>query len=190
MTINYSNAGITVSAGRPEQFPAPRPCVVFSGRSNVGKSSLINALLGRRSLAHTSSTPGKTVTVNFYDIDGKIWFVDLPGYGFAARSYGRKEDFSRVTDGFLSGYDAPKLVLQLIDGKVGPTKDDLTMLDWLVRTGTEYAVILTKCDKAKKAELDVTRGALAPFGADVFPVSSVKKQGTDAVTGRIKRFVS
>ncbi|MBR5768419.1 MAG: ribosome biogenesis GTP-binding protein YsxC [Clostridia bacterium] len=190
MTVNFSNAAISLSAGRAEQFPAPRPCVVFSGRSNVGKSSLINALLGRKSLARTSSTPGKTVTVNFFDVDGKIWFVDLPGYGFAARSYGRKEEFSRVTDDFLSGYGAPKLVLQLIDGKVGPTKDDLTMLDWLVRTGAEFSAVVTKCDKAKKPELARTAGLLSPLCPDIYEVSAVKRQGIDAVIGRIIRFVS
>ncbi len=189
MKINFSKADISVSAVRAEQFPAPRPCVVFSGRSNVGKSSLINALLGRKSLARTSSSPGKTVTVNFYDIDGKIWFVDLPGYGFASRSYGKKKDFSKVTDDFLTEYEAPLLIIQLIDGKVGPTRDDLTMLDWLNRTGAEYVTAVTKTDKAKKTELDGTLSHPGLAGARIYPVSAEKRQGLEPIISRITDFV-
>ena len=99
MSINLNRVGLRISAGQPNQFPAaPVPQVAFSGRSNVGKSSLVNCLLGRKSLARVSSAPGKTVTVNFYDIDGKLFFVDLPGYGFAKRRPEEREQWSALTD--------------------------------------------------------------------------------------------
>ena len=97
MPLNLQNVSIRLSAGRPDQFPRdPMPQVALSGRSNVGKSSLVNTLLGRKSFARVSSAPGKTITVNFYDIDKKLFFVDLPGYGFAKRSFDRKETFSTL----------------------------------------------------------------------------------------------
>ena len=100
--INVNNASLKLSAGMPSQFPADgRPQIALSGRSNVGKSSLINSLLGRKSLARVSSTPGKTITINFYDIDRQIYLVDLPGYGFARRSPDEKKAWSALTDGYF-----------------------------------------------------------------------------------------
>ena len=103
MALNLNKVSLRMSAGLPEQFPRdPIPQVAFSGRSNVGKSSLINCLLGRKSLARVSSAPGKTITINFYELDEKLFFVDLPGYGFAKRAPGEKAKWSSLTDGFFT----------------------------------------------------------------------------------------
>ena len=128
MKFNVNNANIALTAGKREQFPRDaRPQIALSGRSNVGKSSLINSLLGRKSLARVSSAPGKTITINFYDVDKKLYLVDLPGYGFAKRSPEDMRKFSALTDGYFTSnknIDRLKLVIQLIDSRIGPTKDD------------------------------------------------------------------
>ena len=132
MAINLNKVSLRVSAGTPKQFPAdPVPQIAFSGRSNVGKSSLINLLLGRKSMARVSSAPGKTITVNFYDLDGKLFLVDLPGYGFAKRTKEDQARWSGLTDGYFTANrnaDRIKAVVQLVDSRIGPTKDDLDML--------------------------------------------------------------
>ena len=164
MAINLNKAFLRVSAGTPQQFPAdPIPQVAFSGRSNVGKSSLINLLLGRKSLARVSSAPGKTITVNFYDLDGKLFFVDLPGYGFAKRTKEDQRRWSGLTDGYFTAnrnIDRLKLVIQLVDSRIGPTKDDEMMLDFLARTGIPFLVVATKCDKLNKTERNAAEALL------------------------------
>ena len=137
-----------MTAGRRDQFPRDvLPQIALSGRSNVGKSSLINTVTGRKNYAHTSSSPGKTVTINFYQIDKKLYIVDLPGYGYARRSGDHQKSFSALTEAYLSQDGKPDFVFQLVDLKVGPTQDDLMMIDWLNSNGIPYAVIATKADK-------------------------------------------
>ena len=135
MGLNLNNVNLRISAGLPKQFPTdPMVQIAFSGRSNVGKSSLINSLLGRKSLARVSSAPGKTITVNFYDVDKKLFLVDMPGYGFAKRNPADKAQWSALTDGYFTknpNIDLLKLVIQLIDSRVGPTADDEMMLQFL-----------------------------------------------------------
>jgi len=154
-----------MSAGRPEQFPASAsPVVAFSGRSNVGKSTLINKFLGRKSLARVSSAPGKTVTVNFYDLDGAILLADLPGYGYAKRTPAERAALSKITDAFFTNnkqINKLKLVLQLIDSRVGINADDETMLDFLNAMQIPYCVIMTKTDKLNKTELEASYNAIA-----------------------------
>ena len=133
---NLNNVTLQISAGLVSQFPRDSlPKVAFSGRSNVGKSSLINCILRRKSLARVSSSPGKTVTINFYNIDQKLYLVDLPGYGFAKRSVTERAFFSDLVDSYLTGDSAPELVVQLIDLKTGPSSDDNLMLSFLNNTG-------------------------------------------------------
>lgn len=156
MPLNLNRVSLRISAGTPKQFPAdPLPQVAFSGRSNVGKSSLINLLIGRKSLARVSSAPGKTITVNFYDADGQLLLVDLPGYGFAKRTKEEQARWSGLTDGYFTANrnaDRIRLVVQLIDSRVGPTRDDETMLDYLIRTGVPFLAVATKCDKLNATE--------------------------------------
>ena len=156
MKLTIQNTNLEATAGLPEQFPQKAlPQIAFSGRSNVGKSSLINCLLGRKNLARVSSVPGKTVTVNFYNIDEKIYIVDLPGYGYAKRTPAEIRKWSALTDGyFTSGYAEGRLqaVVQLIDLKVGITKDDAMMLDFMNASNISYIVAATKCDKLNKTQ--------------------------------------
>ncbi len=186
MALNLNNVRLRISAGMPRQFPTdPIPQVAFSGRSNVGKSSLINSLLGRKSLARVSSAPGKTITVNFYDVDSKLFLVDLPGYGFAKR---RAEDvavWSKLTDGYFTenkNADLIAPVVQLIDSRIGPTKDDEMMLSYLAQSGLPFIVVATKCDKLnaterKKSEELFSSHPLIPDSVPVIFYSSEKNVG-------------
>ncbi len=189
MKINVQNSNLKITAGLQTQFPCdPRPQIVFSGRSNVGKSSLINKLLGRKALARVSASPGKTITVNFYDIDGKLYFVDIPGYGFAKRSPQDKLKWSKLTDGFLKSKCEKRLILQLIDMKVGPTDNDYMMLDWLEATNSSYIIVATKADKLNKTQFNEAKAELDKLGVTVIPFSSQNGLGKDEVWKAIYDF--
>ena len=120
---------------------------IFLGRSNVGKSSLINALTGRKLLAYTSSKPGKTIALNYYLIDDEFYFVDAPGYGYAARSIDRRLDFGDSLEEYLTKNDNLKMVFLLVDTKVGPTKDDMLMYEYLKYLNVPFTIVSTKSDK-------------------------------------------
>lgn len=194
MKININNSNIAMTVGNAKQFPLdPRPEVALSGRSNVGKSSLINTMLGRKSLARVSSTPGKTITINYYDIDKQLYLVDLPGYGYARRSQESKRSWSSLTEDYFlknPSADAIKLVIQLIDVRVGPTDDDIMMINWLIDCGVPFIVVATKADKLSKSEL---RRQLDSFeenyfkgtGISVLPFSSVTRDGKDELWSKI-----
>ena len=187
MALNVQNTALKISAGLPSQFPAdPKAQVAFSGRSNVGKSSLINTLLGRKSLARVSSSPGKTITINFYDVDKKLYLVDLPGYGFAKRSPEDMRKFSALTDGYFTSnknIDRLKLVIQLIDSRIGPTKDDEMMLEFLRAAELPYVVVATKIDKLNATERKKNLQAISshPLVAPekVIAFSSLKGEGKE-----------
>lgn len=148
-------AGIAyVAAASGKQFPKPsKREIVFVGRSNVGKSSLVNALSKRKNLARTSKTPGKTRLVFFYDVSPDFYFVDLPGYGYAKTSQGEKQAFSRVTDQYFEAERPIALVLVLLDIRRGFGDADLQMLDYLSHYGMNWQVVLTKADKLSKQEV-------------------------------------
>ena len=194
MVFDTSRATLRITAGLPSQFPRdPLPQIAFSGRSNVGKSSLINTLLGRNSLARVSSSPGKTITVNFYEIDRKLFFVDLPGYGYANRSKESQRVWQNLTDGYFTrnpNRDLLKLVLQLVDSRIGATRDDLTMIDWLTKTGVPYLLVATKSDKLNKTERAAAEKNLSELAAKSgapAPVffSSKTKEGKDELLSGI-----
>ena len=187
MALNTQNVNLKISAGDPKQIPSdPVPQVAFSGRSNVGKSSLINSLLGRKSLARVSSAPGKTITINFYDVDKKLYLVDLPGYGFAKRTLEDKAKWSALTDGYFTqnkNIDRLSLILQLVDSRIGPTKDDEMMLDFLRATEIPFAVVATKTDKLNATEKKKNIEAISKHpliaGVPVIPFSALKGEGKD-----------
>ena len=190
MAFITQNAQLQISAGLAKQFPTnPIPQVAFSGRSNVGKSSLLNTLLGRKSLARVSGSPGKTITVNFYNVDKKLFLVDLPGYGFAARNPEDKKKWSALTDGYFTNnpnVDLLCLVLQLVDSRVGLTRDDEMMVEFLNASGIPYAVVATKVDKLNKTEREKSFASLASHplikeGTPIIPFSSLKGEGKSEV---------
>lgn len=190
MAFTPSNAKLFISAGRPDQFPARvLPQIVFSGRSNVGKSSLINSLLGRKSLARVSSAPGKTITVNFYEVDEKIMFVDLPGYGFARRAAADQVRWSNLTEGYFTGnrnIDLLRLALQLVDLEVGPTEDDLMMIRYLKSAGIPFVIIASKADKPNKTNRAAALERLhthpeIPAGTVILPFSSKTGEGREGL---------
>ena len=189
--VNLNNVTLSMSAGLPSQFPRDGlPQVAFSGRSNVGKSSLINKLLNRKSLARVSSAPGKTITINFYNVDKKFYLVDLPGYGFAARSKESTKVWSGLTDEYLTGVRPPDLVVQLIDMKIGPTSDDNLMLSFLNETGIPYIVVATKSDKLNKTDFAKMEGALRTHplispDAPIIPFSALKPTAAEEIRRKI-----
>lgn len=185
--MNLQNVNLSITAGLPSQLlKEGLPQIAFSGRSNVGKSSLINKLLNRKALARTSAQPGKTVTVNYYNVDNALFLVDLPGYGYAKRSEGQKKSWSRLVDGYFGDNGALRLVVQLIDLKVGITKDDAMMLDWLYETKTPFVIVATKADKLnatnRKANLQALKEhELVPDDVEVIPFSALKGDGVEEV---------
>ncbi len=196
--LNLSNVSLRISAGSISQFPRDNmPQIAFSGRSNVGKSSLINTLLGRRSLARVSGTPGKTITINFYDIDKTVFFADLPGYGYAKRPAEDRAKWSTLTDGYFTknpNIDLVKVVLQLVDSRREPTEDDRMMLNYLNSVGIPYIVVATKVDKLNKTERKKCVETLLrePSFAEGTPIvlfSSLNGEGKDELWREILKLV-
>lgn len=183
--MNYNKADFMASYGISSQLPdSDRPEISFSGRSNVGKSSLINKLCSRKNLARVSATPGKTATINFYEVDS-CYFVDLPGYGYAKISKAEKKRFGELMEGYFQSGRPIRLVVQLIDMRHAPTADDLQMIDFLQQIGLPFVVVLTKADKLKptqyKKRLEELGTELPNLGTgvQVIPFSSVKGQGSE-----------
>lgn len=156
MKPNLHNITLAQVAGTKEQFiDDPLFQFAFSGRSNVGKSSLINSLLERKSIAKVSSNPGHTITVNFFNVDDKFYLVDLPGYGYAKRGGNNKRQWASATDSYFTqnpNIDRLCSVIQLVDLKIGPTKDDIGMIEFMNSLNLPYIIIATKADKLKKVE--------------------------------------
>ncbi len=153
--MNLHNASIKVSAVNPKQYPTDGyPEFAFAGRSNVGKSSLINKLLNRKSLARVSSTPGKTATINFYNIDDTIYLVDLPGYGYAQRSKAEKEKWGKMMEDYLAEREQLVQTILLVDSRHKPTADDIMMAQWIRHYHDRLIAVATKTDKLKKREIE------------------------------------
>ena len=150
--MNYNHAVFEAAYGTSKQLPkAEHVEFAFAGHSNVGKSSLMNAIFGRKALARVSSQPGKTVTVNFYDVDG-VKFVDLPGYGYAKVSQSDKKRWADLVEGYLMSDRDIRLIIQLVDSRHAPTKDDIHMIDFMIDNEMPFIIALTKCDKLNKTE--------------------------------------
>lgn len=193
--MNIQNASIKVSAVRPEQYPKDNlPEIAFAGRSNVGKSSFINKMLVRKNLARTSATPGKTAQINFYNIDDTIYFVDLPGYGYAAVSKQEKKKWGLMMEEYLNTRPNLKHTFLLVDSRHKPTADDVQMAEWIRYSFGNLIVIATKLDKLKKSQiqgnLDVITETLKLTGNDVLvPFSSEKGTGREAAWSVINEIV-
>lgn len=151
--MNIHNVSFIVSAVNEKQYPNFKfNEIAMVGRSNVGKSSLINKLLNRKNFARVSSKPGKTITINFYNIDDSLGIVDLPGYGYAKVSKSEKEKWGDMINSYLNGRKNLKVIFMLIDSRHGPTDDDIMMLDWIKFYRKDFFVIATKVDKLKPSQ--------------------------------------
>lgn len=162
------------------------PEIAFAGKSNVGKSSLINALMNRKSYARISATPGKTQTINFYNINQEFYLVDLPGYGYAKVSEQEKQKWGQMVERYLHGSKQLRAVFLLIDIRHDPSANDKLMYDWIVSQGYHPIIIATKLDKIKRSQRDkqvrtIRQGLGLLPGSIVIPFSSVTKQGRDEI---------
>lgn len=162
------------------------PEIAFTGKSNVGKSSLINGLLNRKSLARTSSQPGKTQTINYYNINHDLYFVDLPGYGYAQVSVEIRAKWGKMVERYLHTSKQLRLVFLLIDIRHEPSENDCIMYDWIVKNGYEPVIIATKLDKIKRSQiqknLKIIRQKIQPVeGTIIIPFSAQTKQGKEEI---------
>lgn len=160
--------------------------IAFAGKSNVGKSSLINALINRKALARTSSQPGKTQTINFYNVNDAVYFVDLPGYGYAKVSIALKEKWGKLIEKYLRTSEQLGLIFLLVDIRHEPSGNDKNMYDWIVHNGYNPVIIATKLDKINRSQKDkhikqIRKGLNTVEGTPIIPFSSVTKQGRDEI---------
>ena len=151
---NLHNAAFRKSVVSRKDFMTDRPAIVFAGKSNVGKSSVINRLLNRKNFARVGNTPGKTVHINYFDIDGKVYFVDLPGYGYANVAKAERDRWGALMEQFFAAPGAITLGIQIVDARHKPTADDVTMARWFLDTGCPIIVVANKMDKLKKSEYE------------------------------------
>lgn len=169
--------------------------VAFAGKSNVGKSSLINALMNRKSLARTSASPGKTQTINFYNINGELYLVDLPGYGYAKASIEIKQKWGKLIERYLHQSEALRAVFLLIDIRHEPSGNDKKMYDWIVYNGYHPVIIATKLDKINRSQIQkhlkmVKQGLQVLPGTVVIPFSAQTKQGREEIWEYIEELMS
>ena len=193
--MNFQKVEFLISAAAPKDFPKTRlPEIAFAGKSNVGKSSVINRILQRKNFARVGEKPGKTIHVNYFTVDGKCYFVDLPGYGFAKRPLADKAKWSKLTDGYFTGKRAlPAAVIQLIDLKVGPTADDMQMLAYLDSMQIPYFVVATKADKPNKTDrakmLEKMRAMQYLESCPIIPFSSLSGEGKNEIADMIIKYL-
>ena len=171
------------------------PEIAFAGKSNVGKSSLINALINRKSLARTSSQPGKTQTINFYNINGELYFVELPGYGYAKVSQQEKEKWGKMIERYLHQSKVLKAVFLLVDIRHDPSANDKTMYEWILSNGFHPIIIATKADKINRSQLQkqikaVRQGLGADKDTVVIPFSAQTKQGREEIYEVVDRLMA
>lgn len=184
--MNYNKVEFEAAFGTLKQIPqSDLPEIVFAGRSNVGKSSMLNRLFNRKNLARVSSMPGKTITINFFKVENDVRIVDLPGYGYAKVAKGEKRRWAEMMEGYFQSPRNIKLVVQLVDMRHKPSEDDYIMMRFLQDAGLPFIVAATKSDKLNKTQYNERknglRAELAEFGEDltILPFSSEKGEGTE-----------
>ncbi|MBO5463353.1 MAG: YihA family ribosome biogenesis GTP-binding protein [Clostridia bacterium] len=193
--MNYNKVQFEAAFGTLKQIPeSDLPEIVFAGRSNVGKSSMLNRLFNRKNLARVSSVPGKTITINFFKVED-VRIVDLPGYGYAKVAKGEKRRWAEMMEGYFQSPRNIKLVVQLVDMRHKPSEDDYIMMRFLQDAGLPFIVAATKSDKLNKTQYNERKNALreelAEFGEDlvILPFSSEKGEGTDELKGYIEKAI-
>jgi len=182
--MNFQNVEFLISAANPKDFPGNRlPEIAFAGKSNVGKSSVINRILQRKNFARVGEKPGKTIHVNYFVIDKKCYFVDLPGYGYAKVSQAEKDRWGKLMENYFAA-NRIDLGVMIVDARHAPTNNDITMARWFIDSGCPFVVVANKLDKVKKSQilgnLEVIRQDLElPDDCPVIPFSAEKGTGRD-----------
>lgn len=194
--MKVNKADFIISAVGPDQYPVDAlPEIALAGRSNVGKSSLINRMINRKNLARTSSTPGKTQQLNYYRINDDLYFVDFPGYGYAKVSKTSRQQWGKMIEKYLLEREPLKLVLQMVDLRHSPSKEDIMMYDWLRHNGLPVCVVGTKADKIPKTRREkhykVIKQELGILPGNLFiPFSSEEGMGKEELWAVISSFIN
>lgn len=192
--MNFQNVEFLISAASPKDFPVARlPEIAFAGKSNVGKSSVINRLLQRKNFARVGDKPGKTIHVNYFTLDRKCYLVDLPGYGFAKVSQSEKERWGKLMEDYFAANRITLGVL-IVDYRHPPTNNDVTMARWFLDSGCPFVVVANKMDKLKKSELEpnlktIREDLELPDNCPIIPFSAEKGDGRDALAKLILQTV-
>ena len=195
-SINLNQAEFVKSAATPAGFlNVQEPCIVFSGKSNVGKSSVINRILNRKNFARVGAHPGKTIHINYFRIDNQVYFIDLPGYGYASVAKSERERWGKMMERFFEEADRVSLGVMIVDSRHKPTKDDETMAEWFRTTNCPLIVVANKVDKLKKSEIEPNlqriRDTLQLSEETlVIPFSAEKGTGRDVLVREILSAIS
>lgn len=193
--LNVNKAAFVKSAASHTQFiRSELPSIVFAGKSNVGKSSVINRLLNRKNFARVGASPGKTSHVNYFLIDEKLYFVDLPGYGYAKVSQSERDRWASLMEAFFSEAENIDLGVMIVDARHKPTADDVTMAEWFESSGRPYVVVANKLDKLKKSEVDANLSLIRqtltlPEELLLIPFSAEKGMGRDMLLAEIMKML-
>jgi GTP-binding protein len=188
--MNFNNVEFLISAAAPRQFPAARlPEIAFAGKSNVGKSSVINRILNRKNFARVGDKPGKTIHVNYFTVDKQCYFVDLPGYGYAKVSQAEKDRWGKLMEDYFAA-NRITLGILIVDSRHAPTNNDITMARWFLDSGCPFVVVANKLDKLKKSEIEpnlatIRKDLELPEDCQVIPFSAEKGTGKDDLVKRI-----
>lgn len=182
--MNLNNVEFLISAAHSRDFPKSRlPEIAFAGKSNVGKSSVINRILNRKNFARVGEKPGKTIHVNYFTIDKKCYFVDLPGYGYAKVSQAEKDRWGRLMEEYFAA-GRIDLGIMIVDARHAPTNNDITMAQWFIQSGCPFVVVANKLDKVKKSQIEgnlstIRQDLELPENCTIIPFSAEKGTGRD-----------
>ncbi len=194
-TLNVNQADFVKSAAAPSQFiRSSVPKAAFAGKSNVGKSSVINRVLNRKNFARVGAQPGKTVHVNYFLVDGRLYFIDLPGYGYAKVSQAERDRWGKLMEDFFADPSLFDLGVMIVDARHKPTADDGTMASWFLSSGRPFVVVANKLDKLNKSEIEPNLSRIRetlslPESVPVIPFSAEKGQGREQLLAELQRLL-